>query len=274
MPRISRPLGALLFLCTAMARGQAPASPDAAPEPPRRPPEGSLIINLPSADANPQGSLQFHVSHRFFESAQADTHSFFSFFSPAQVNLGLSYAPWRGVEAGLLRGQALEDYEFFAKWSFLSSPDGPFHAAVRIGGDWRTARRLENRSTFFAQGIAALTIASRVRITAVPTYASRALTQDGLLLREDVFNVPMALSASITRSINVQGEVVPRRFGSPGVGWIAAVEKTVLRHRFSFTVGNMRTTTVDRSLLPDFIEGTSARRAYFGFNIVRLWKLK
>ena len=283
MTKFPRPLALLLLLGTAIARGQAPASADAAPEPPRRPPEGSVIINLPSADTNPSGSLQFLITHRFAESVSSDTHSFFSFFSPAQVNLGLSYTPWRGIEAGMLRGYSLEDYEFFGKWSFLSSPESPFHAAIRAGVDWRTNRipdgdpfgERENRSTVFAQGILAFTIASRVRITAVPTYVSKGINSSaGLSFPRDVVNVPVAVSAAITRSINVQGEVIPRREGSPGVGWIAAVEKTVLRHRFSFTVGNVRTTTVDQYILPNFIEGGSPRRAYFGFNIVRLWKLK
>jgi hypothetical protein len=84
----------------------------------------------------------------------------------------------------------------------------------------------------------------------------------------------VALTAAITPSINVQAEVIPRREGSAAVGWITAVEKTVLRHRFSFTVGNVRTTTVDQYLMPDFTHMSSPRSAYFGFNIVRLWKLR
>ena len=31
-----------------------------------------------------------------------------------------------------------------------------------------------------------------------------------------------------------------------GVAWIVSVEKTLLRHRFSFTAGNQRRTTVDQ----------------------------
>ncbi len=253
------------------------------PAPPWRPPEGSTIINLPSADTNPAGSLQFNIGHRFSEAVQSDTHSFFSFFSPAQVNLGLSYTPWRGVETGFLRGESLEDYEFFGKWSFFAPADGPFHAGVRAGVDWRTQRAVsgdplhDNRSSYFAQGILAFTIAQRVRITAVPTYLSRGpvTSPDGFttIYPRDVFNVPVAVSASITRSINIQGEVVPRREGAAGVGWIAAVEKTLLRHRFSFTVGNIRAMTVDQYSLYNSIQLSSSHQAYFGFNIIRQWKL-
>ncbi|HEY7113836.1 MAG TPA: DUF5777 family beta-barrel protein [Thermoanaerobaculia bacterium] len=261
----------------------APPAETPEPAPPWRPPEGSTIINLPSADTNPAGTLQFNIGHRFSESVQSDTHSFFSFFSPAQVNLGLAYTPLRGVETGVLRGESLEDYELFGKWSLFAPTDGPFHAAVRAGVDWRTARTTsddplhDNRSSVFAQAILAVTIAHRVRITAVPTYLSRApvTSADGFttFYPRDVFNVPVAVTASITRSINVQGEIVPRREGASGVGWIAAVEKTVLRHRFSFTVGNIRAMTVDQYSVYNSIQLASSHKAYFGFNIVRLWKL-
>jgi hypothetical protein len=271
----ARSLGLLLLLCAAAARAQSPTSPDADPEPPWRPPEGSVIITLPSADTNPSGSLQFLITHRFTEPVQdSDIHSFFSFFSPAKVSLGLSYTPVKGLEAGFLRAPDLEDYEVFAKYSVFAPADGPFHAAVRLGGDFRTARQLEDRSSFFAQAVLAFTIASRVRVSAVPTFSTRAVgpLQEA---RRNVFNVPFALTASITRSINVQAEAVPRFKGAQGMGWIAAVEKTLLRHRFAFTVGNIRATSVDQYInwQPDFF-GQSAKDIYFGFNIVRLWKLK
>ncbi|MGH9317138.1 MAG: DUF5777 family beta-barrel protein, partial [Thermoanaerobaculia bacterium] len=244
---------------------------------PIRPPEGSVIINLPSADPIGEGSLQLLINHRFSDPVQDSTfHSFFSFFSGATVGLGLSYAPVRGLEAGFLRGQALEDWEVFAKYGLLSSPTSPLHAAVRIGGNIKGQKNFEDRTSFFAQGIVAFTIAERVRVSAVPTFSTRAAgLQDipGVPLRSNVFNVPLALSASLTRSINVQGEFVPHTNINPGAGWIVAIEKTVPRHRFSFTVGNLRDTTVDQYVASDF-RGLSPHNIYFGFNIIRQWKLK
>lgn len=262
-----------VLLCVALAVPARRVLAQEAAPPPRQPPEGSVIINLPSADVNADGSLQFLINHRFSGPVQDSTlHSFFSFFSGADVGLGLSYVPLRGLEAGFLRGQALEDWEVFAKYSFLASPESPLHAAVRIGGNIKGQKNFDNHASFFAQGVVAFTIASRVRVSAVPTYSSRAVGQ-ALPIRKDVFNVPFALSGAITRSINVQGEVVPRTKDSPGVGWIVAIEKTVLRHRFSFTVGSLRETTVDQYVASDF-RGLSPHNIYFGFNIVRQWKLK
>ncbi|HTO88920.1 MAG TPA: DUF5777 family beta-barrel protein [Thermoanaerobaculia bacterium] len=289
MPTSNRFLGRLLVLTAALFCGRAalgqdappppvetPQQPAEAPAPPRRPPEGSVIIDLPSADTNPPGNLQFMITHRFAEPIQDSSyHDFYSFFSPANVGLGLSYAPLRNLEAGFLRGQELEDYEVFAKYAVYAPASGPFRAAVRIGGDFRTLKGERNGSSFFAQGILAFTIGDRVRLTAVPTFSTVAIGQ-ALPPQQNVFNLLGAVSIGITRTINVHGEVVPRTADSPGVGWIASIEKTLLRHRFSFTIGNMRGTTVDQYVIwqPPFFVGNSPHNLYFGFNIVRLWLLK
>lgn len=114
----------------------------------------------------------------------------------------------------------------------------------------------------------------------------------------NVFNVPIAASIAITHSITIHGEVVPS-FGrtvlvtqtqgcgivdlppcpptvaqrsSPGVGWVVSIEKALLRHRFAFTAGNMRETTIDQYLLPNFLG--FPKNIYLGFNIMRQWELK
>lgn len=253
---------------------EAERKPD--PEIARRALEGSVIIDLPSATANPDKSLQFLINHRFNGSVQgSDIHTFYSFFSAANVGLGLSYVPLHNLEAGFLRSQELEDYEVFTKYVFGPPICGIFGIAARIGGDFRTERNplLAERSSFFAQGIFAATIASRVRVTVVPTFSTWAVGQVPPF-QKNVLNVLGALSIALTPSFNVHGEVVPRAYGSPGTGWIASIEKTVLRHRFSFTVGNLRGTTVDQYVIwQPAVVGTSPSTVYFGFNIIRLWKL-
>ena len=277
--------GALVLLLLAPgARGlaaqeagaQETPAPDTAPPPPVRPPEGSIIVNLPSVETVPGGSLHFWINHRFEQPVQdSDIHSIYSFFSPAHVGLGISYAPTSRLEAGFFRAPDQEDYEVFAKYRIYAPADGPFQATLRIGGDFRTARGLEDRGSFFAQGILAFTVASRVRFTAVPTYVSKnAAPFQATPLDRDVWNVPVALSVAVTRTINVQGEMIPR-MESPAIGWIAAVEKTVLRHRFAFTIGNVQSTSVDQYVRwnPSLVGG-SAKDLHFGFNITRLWKIR
>jgi hypothetical protein len=236
-------------------------------------PEGTLIINFPSADTSPPRTLHLHFTHRFSDPVQgSDIHNLFSFDSGAEVGIGLSYAPIKNLEIGLLRERTLEDYEFHAKVTILSG-DSPVHVAVRIGDDWRNERGYPDEFSFFVQGIASVFLFERVRISAVPTFSSRAAGQRFVLpIRENVFNVLFGVSGAITRTVNVHGELVPRRAQSPGTGWIVSLEKTVLRHRFAFTAGNMKSTTVDQYIAPDF-NGLPRSNIYLGFNIVRQWKL-
>lgn len=244
-----------------------------APAPARRPPEGAIIINFPSADTPPPRTLQLHFTHRFSDPVQgSDIHSLFSFDSGAEVGIGLSYTPIKNLEVGFLRERTLEDYEVFSKYA-ISLGTSPVKVAVRAGGDFRTEKNYPDVSSFFVQMTAGVFLFDRIRISVIPTFSTRAAGQRFVLpIRENVFNVLFAASGAITRSINLQAEVVPRHARSPGTGWIVAIEKTLLRHRFSFTAGNMKATTVDQYIAPDF-NGLPVSNIYLGFNLVRQWKL-
>ena len=271
----------LLFLArSAAGQDAAPPKPPEGPAQdaaaPVKAPEGSVIVTLQSTEVPAAGTLGLLITHRFSSPVQGSSfHSLFSFDSGADIGLGLSYVPVQNLELAVLRNKSLEDYEFSAKYRALSVADGLLTAAVRGGADYRAQRFLSDRTSWFGQGIVAVTILSRVRLSALPTYTSRTEGQiTGLLIPagRDVFNVPVAVSAAITPSFNVHGEYVPRH-ENPGAAWIVSIEKTVLRHRFSFTAGNLRPTTVDQYVSYDF-QGLPNRNIYLGFNIVRQWKLK
>ena len=276
--------------CLFAAGAWAQEKPEA-PEPPK-PPEGNIIINLPSVEISAPRTLQFQITHRFSQPINdSDIHTLFSFDSGADVGLGLVYVPLRNLEVGFLRNRSLEDYEAWAKYRILSPAESPVGVALRVGGDFRTSSTpsiceatplpdacsfVDHKNSFFVQAVAAVTLFSRARLTAVPTFVTYSAQQPFVVTRsvhENVFNIPFAASIALTRSVNVQAEVVPRmsRAQSGGVGWICAVEKTVLRHRFAFTVGNLRPTTVDQYVGSDF--QSRPGDYYIGFNIIRQWKL-
>jgi uncharacterized beta barrel domain-containing protein DUF5777 len=265
----------LSFAVLALLGRPAHAQQDAAPEPPppARPPEGPIIINFPSADVAPLRTLQLHFTHRFSDPVQdSDIHNLFSFDSGAAVGIGLSYVPVEHLEVGFLRERTLEDYEGFAKYAVVSG-DSPVHVAVRVGGDWRTERGYPEVFTFFTQATAAAFLWDRVRLSVIPTFVTKAAGQRFVLpIRDNVFNVLFATSVAVTRTINIQGEMTVRRAQSPGTGWIVAIEKVLPKHRFSFTVGNTKATTVDQYIAPDF-NGLPHSNVYFGFNLIRQWKL-
>ena len=271
---------ALLLLVTfaLMTRGMSAQEPDAAP----KPTEGPIIINLPSAEVPSVGALTLFFTHRFAEPlAKSDFHSLYSFDSGADIGIGLSYAPLPHTDVGFYRSSNLDVYEVFGKYQFLSK--GMIRVAARAGGDFRTEKNLDIdpgyvRNGFFVQGIVAAVLFSRARITVVPTYVSETSGQLFTTPKssyKNIFTIPIALSARITRSVNVQAEVYPRLSGidSQGVGWTAAIEKTVLGHRFAFTVGNVRTTTVDQ-YVASVPFGINPHDYYIGFNLTRQWRLK
>ena len=291
----ARNVGALLAAAVLLAgSGAAQEAEPPAPEPIRAP-EGSRIINLPSADVPAKGTFGVLFTHRFSEAlGESDFNSLFSFDSPADIGLGISYSPLENLEISLDRSSSFDDYELAAKYRFLSIGEGrPFGLTLRVGGNALSEEGIEevveDRYGFFAQGIASVALGRRVRVTAIPTYVSNTP------LFRDVFNVPVAVSFAISRSVNVQAEFYPKNRDFTELpatetaparrtnhGWVVALEKTVLRHRFAWTVGNLRATTVAQysasdfggGIASDFSSGISSGDIYIGFNLVRSWKLK
>ena len=146
--------------------------------------------------------------------------------------------------------------------STTRSPTDPVGLAVRAGWDWRTqvgaifdAVPDYSRSGFSDRSSPPSTSApARASPSFRPTSrrcpASR--RRRPKTSTRDVFQVPVALSIAVTPTVNVQGEVYPNtgKTDSAGVGWIVSIEKTLLRHRFAFTCGNVRSTTVDQYVSP------------------------
>jgi hypothetical protein len=264
------------ILAAACAFGQTQEAP--APEP-TRPPEGSRIINLPSTEVPAAGTLGVLFTHRFKQAlGDSNARNLFSLDSGADDDFGVSYSPSNNLEISLDRSSIEADWELAAKYRFLRMERGrPFALALRLGGDAVTKENVENRQGFFAQGIASLAIGPRIRLTVSPTYVSNTA------LFRNVFNVPVALSIAMTPTVNVHGELYPRnrdftktpaRPAGTHLGWIASIEKTVLRHRFAFTLGNVRATNVDQYTGSDPGGGGVPSHVFLGFNIVRQWKLK
>lgn len=280
------------------ASDSAPQTPAAVPAPaPRRqewvPPEGSLVLNSPSDLTLPKGILQFLVTHRFRSPVRgSNAHSWYSLDSGADFGLGFSYSPLAHTELSLYRSGLQDDYELAAKFSFRpGGPDSLLGMALRVGGDDRRDPLIvdENgsllpdaraRTSFFAQGVVALHLASgRVEISAVPTFSSRTTSE------KNAFNVPVHAAVALSRSWNVQGEYQPPRRGVDGsiAIWTVGFEKVLYRHRFELVVSNATVTTVDERLSGDFAlaqkrqlrsfdNGFRNNDWHIGFNLVRQFK--
>jgi hypothetical protein len=273
-----------------------------------RPIEGNVIINLPSVEVPSKGTLTLLVTHRFNQRVQeGDINNFFTLDSGNTWGFGLWYAPIKNLNVGFYRTSELATYEASAEYGFPRV--GGFAASLRVGEDWRTEVieagnetfpfAASPKSSFFAQAVLAYSFGPYLRITAVPTYLQRTnrFYRDDLTypppgdrsctrnpnvptlyscsgLYENIFNVPIAASIAITHSITVHAEVTPRlsAVNSRGVGWTMTIEKSLLRHRFAFFAGNVRTTTVDQ-YTGSVPFGQSPKNIYLGFNLFRAWKL-
>ena len=300
-----------VLMAAAAASGQdapPPATPDAGANPkeavPYRPIEGNVIVDLPSVDVPREGTLTMLFTHRFQQPVQDSTiHDLYSFDNGAHIGIGLWYAPIKGLNAGFYRSSDLDVYEVSAQYQ-LPVQAGGFGASLRAGEDWRTDNGVASpHSSFFAQAILAYSFGPYVRLTAVPTYLQRTnqtainrtlpppndescrAVEVGIPpttryscsgLYENLFNVPFAASIALTRSITVHGEVTPSlgKANSQGVAWIVSVEKTLLRHRFAFTAGNQRRTTVDQYAMGIPAVANRPKDIFLGFNIMRQWKMK
>jgi len=275
--------------------------------------EGTVIVNLPSVDVPRKGTLSLLFTHRFQTAVQNSNafHDLVSFDNGATIGIGLGYAPIQNLDLSFYRSSeaSLDPWEIAGKYQFLSGC--PLGLSLRVGADVRSERNLTDRTSVFAQGILAYSFGERFRITAVPTYVTKVksasrtynpnFTPPSFPPRNDdscvpnsfggttcsglyrnVFDVAAGISIAVTRSISVHGEITPRlgRYDASGVGWIVSVEKSLLRHRFCFTAGNQRQTTVDQYAtgLPWASQYSSGKvngvkGVFLGFNLVRQWKV-
>lgn len=276
--------------------------------------EGNVIISLPSVEVPREGTLSLLFTHRFVSAVQNSSpfHDLVSFDNGASIGIGLGYSPLKNLDLSFYRSSesSLDPWEIAGKYQFLSKDS--VGAALRVGADVRSEADLSDRTSVFVQGIVAYSLGQRFRITAVPTYVTKINgpqrtynpnftppsfppPNDGSCKTNDfggssctglyrnVFSVPIGLSVALTRSITVHGEISPRlgRYDSPGVAWVASIEKSLLRHRFCFTAGNQRQTTVDQyaaglawgsQYTSDKVNGVKG--VYLGFNLARQWKVK
>jgi hypothetical protein len=289
-----RRIGFLVFAAAVLAAPAAFGEDTDAPARPWLPPEGSLVVNLPSDATIAAGLLQFLVTHRFRDPVHgSDAHTLYSLDSGADFGLGFSYSPVRNFELALYRSGIQDDYQISAKYALRPGGAGSiFGAAIIAGGSARREPFVvdENgnlspdskaRSAFFAQAVLAVHFWNdRVSIAAVPSYASRTSSE------ERVFNVPVHAAVAVSKSWNIQGEYIPPRKALNGsiAQWSFGIEKVLYRHRFTFFLGNSNASAVDQYLSGDyalaqkrqlqaFDNGFRNNDWHIGFNITRQFKI-
>ncbi|GAC1433183.1 MAG: hypothetical protein NVSMB68_05630 [Thermoanaerobaculia bacterium] len=246
-------------------------------------PVGDVLLTLPSSHMADAKTWEVRFSHRFNGSVDGNgIHSLFGLDSGANVGLGLSYVPFRDLEVALTRQTALETYEGSAKYAIVQQAQAiPFSAAVRAGFDWRNARNLEDRSSWFAQAIVSRQFAGRFDVYVVPTFVTNAgqvvSGTTSAALFQHAFNVPVGALIQLMPALSVVAELIPPNRDLPsnlkaGVGWSVGIKRALGGHLFEVLLTNSNAMTADQYIASSY-DGAPlrARDRRLGFNIERRW---
>lgn len=248
-------------------------------------PVGDQLLTLPSSHMAADGTWEVKFSHRFNQSladgSLADQlHSLFGLDTNADVTFGMSYALRPALQVSLARSNTNDTFEAAAKYIVLQQAQAvPLTIAVRGGVDWRTERDLEDRTSFFAQGIVSRRFGPKVEVFALPTIvtnAGRAVTGDtsGALF-DRAFNVPVGVTYFMRPSLAVVAEIIPRNGDLPDatngdLGWSLGIKRAIGGHWFEVLLTNSQGTTVDQYATSTFQgAGLDAGEVKLGFNIER-----
>ena len=246
-------------------------------------PVGDILLTLPSSHMADARTWEVRFSHRFNQSVDGNgVHSLFGLDSGANVGLALSYVPIRDVEIALTRQSALETYEGTVKYALMQQARAlPFSAALRAGADWRNARGLDDRSSWFAQAIVSRQFGSRFDLYAVPTFVTKAGrvvsgNRSGALF-DHAFNVPIGALVQIMPGLSVVGELVPKNRDLPSginsdVGWAIGIKRAIGGHLFEVLLTNNDGMTTDQYASSTYNGAPlRSRDKKLGFNIERRW---
>ncbi|MCL4807769.1 MAG: hypothetical protein KJ062_08225 [Thermoanaerobaculia bacterium] len=246
-----------------------PASAQEAPD--WTPGYGTLFLQTHSPLVNDAGILETLFTHRFNQPVnEAGGTDLFGLDNGANIGIGLSWVPVRGLAAEVYRASNGGDYEFAAKLALLTPrKECPVGISVRAGVNWLTKYEIEDDFGGFGQLLVAWTVGDRVTLAAAPSYSSNSP------LFKDAFNVPLAVQVRFGRGLYAGGEYVFRNGDLDGsVGqWSFAIEKAVYRHRFLVWIGNSPATTVDQIVAGDYAGGVTDSNIRLGFNISRQFRI-
>jgi hypothetical protein len=275
-----------IFLVVLNAAAQT--TPNPSPYTPTAPiPLGDVLLSLPTSHIPSTGTWEIKFTHRFNQSIDQGNgsdriHSLFGLDSNADVGIGLSYSPRRDLQFSFVRSNVLDDIELAAKYLVVQqAPAIPLSAAIRIGGDLRTEKGLNDRISVFGQAILSHQFGHHAEIFAMPTFVTNAGrvvtgTSSGALFKH-AFNVPVGIAVLIKPALSVVGEVIPKNRDLPNTihadfGWALGLKRAIGGHYFEILLTDNNATHVDQYVTSTY-QGSGLNRGdlHLGFNIERRW---
>ena len=233
--------------------------------------------NLFTAETLNRTEWQFEISHRFLPAISDGVSALWGIDGPANIRLGLAYAPTDDVMIGVLRSSFEDNLDLNAKVRVLEMPSESLPVMVALAGgvSWNdlgsapSAPAENNEMQAWAQVIVNALLGDRLALGAVPS-----------VLRNPR---PADASASTTVSVGFNGQVYVNDGSSLFAEWIltegqigqprdpitAGVELEVGGHFFKLLVTNAVLMNPSQYLAgaPFSFDPDEWR---FGFNITRL----
>lgn len=272
-----------VLLAACLAGFPATAQDELAPLRPL--PVGNVLLSLPSNQIAPHGQWEVKFTHRFNQSLDEGSfsdqlHSLFGLDTNADVVFGVARAIRPDLQLELARSNVNDTLEAAAKYVVLRQTEGaPLSLTLRGGGDIRTEKDLDDRTSFFAQAIVSRQFGRKAEVFVLPTFATnagRAVTGDtsGALF-EHAFNMPVALVWMLRPGFAAVVEVAPPNQDLPdamdsSLAWAAGVKRNIGGHWFEILLTNSQSTLVDQYVTTTF-QGSEveAGSLHLGFNIER-----
>lgn len=252
-----------LLLIALVAALAAPASGQSVPQPEL----SDRLINLPSHKTVGYGVIQAVFTHRFSQTVSDGGFSDLGGLdSSADIGLGVTFGFGPRWQAELYRSSFFKEWELALKWNLArQGADVPLGLAVRLGGAYRSADNLSDRSTGFVQGIVSRRLTPWLDVFLIPVWASDTPTLT------NAFNLPVAASVHLPKRWDLVLEVVPPNGDADDaeVAWAVGFNKRIRGHAFLIYLGNSRATTADLIAGSDLPGGFAADDVRLGFNITR-----
>jgi Membrane bound beta barrel domain (DUF5777) len=248
-------------------------------------PLGDTLLSLPTSHIPTDGTWELKFTHRFNQSIDQGNfsdrvHSLWGLDSNADVMFGASWTLRPDLQFSLMRSNAMDDVELGAKYVVVQqAPAVPFSAALRVGGDWRTERDLNDRGSAFAQLVLSRQLGKRAELFVIPTFATNAGravagTESQALFRHAT-NVPVGLAVMVRPALSVVAEFIPKNRDLPDgtkadPAWALGLKRAIGGHYFEILLTNSNATLIDQYVSSTY-QGTALNKGdlHLGFNIER-----
>ncbi|MGW8266622.1 MAG: DUF5777 family beta-barrel protein [Longimicrobiales bacterium] len=146
-------------------------------EPPLTLFHAAQVVNLPTAETLAKGEWQFEIAHRFFPAVSEGVDALWGLDGPANMRLGLGFAPSNRILLTLARSNFMDNWDFQAKLGALEAEVGPLPLmlALQAGAAWSTD--VPDRETgdsgnfqYYGQLILNTRLGDRIALGVVPSY--------------------------------------------------------------------------------------------------------